>query len=222
MLLLRCWLWTLPHRAMSLVPVGTITPNATCHFGLRDVFGLKESDVCQTFVKVFQKECLPPGTDNRTKICLMPFLLGTENASPLGYFSMAALPGDISLCLDANHRSGWPERRKRLRMQVHWPVRFPGRGGALDGHETVTRDLSSDGFQCFAKVSCAPGESLMCILGVPTNDPQDAGRILQVKCKIRVVWVKQIDGGYSMGCRIENYQFVDTLPGGLESYQLNL
>ena len=104
-------------------------------------------------------------------------------------------------------------------MQVHWTIRFL-RNGNGDAHETVTRDLSSEGFQCLTRVPFVPGEFSMCTLGVPANDPKDARRILMVNCKVRVVWVRATDDGYyDMGCRIENYQFVDALPADQKTRQ---
>jgi|SRR5579863_4184838 hypothetical protein len=135
---------------------------------------------------------------------------------------MAALPSEIPLYLQANGRHvKRTERRKRVRMQVHWPVRFLGHGGV--DRETVTRDLSSEGFHCLERVPFVPGESPVCILSVPTNDPKDASRVLLVKCKVRIVWVKAAnDGLYSIGCQIESYRFVDSLPADQESTRPNL
>ena len=122
---------------------------------------------------------------------------------------MAAQP-EMPLYLETNGRHPkWMERRKRVRMQVHWTIRFL-RNGNDGAHETVTRDLSSEGFQCLTKMAFVPGESAACTLGVPANDPKDARRMLMVNCKVRVVWVRATDDGYyDMGCRIENYRFID-------------
>src|ERR1043165_3159323 len=60
-----------------------------------------------------------------------------------------------------NGRIGCIERRRRSRIQVHWPVRFLN-GETVDIVETVTRDLSSDGFYCLAKMLFVPGELKVC------------------------------------------------------------
>lgn len=104
----------------------------------------------------------------------------------------------------------WSERRKRGRVQVHWPVYFLKQGVA-DVVETVTSDLSSDGFYFLAKAPFVSGEFRVCTLGVPTNHPWSAERVLLVQCKVQIIRVKSHgDGLYGVGCRIEDYRFVDS------------
>jgi hypothetical protein len=100
------------------------------------------------------------------------------------------------------------ERRRRIRVHVHWPVRF-----FLEGTEetvdTVTQDLSSDGFYCQASTVFVPGEIRACTLGVPTHH-RNGGGIRPVLCKVRVIRVEALgaDGLYGVGCRIEDYHFI--------------
>jgi hypothetical protein len=96
-------------------------------------------------------------------------------------------------------------------MQVHWPLRFL-RCGVVDTVETVTSDLSSEGFYCLAKTPFVPGELKACTLGVPTNYPRRGERMLTVECKVRIVRIQlRDDGFYGLGCHIEDYRFVDVL-----------
>ena len=83
------------------------------------------------------------------------------------------------------------ERRKRSRVQVHWPVRFT-RTDTADHVETVTHDLSSDGFYCLANTSFVPGEIRECTLGVPMHRPNTGER--PVLCRVRVIRVEALSG----------------------------
>jgi len=114
---------------------------------------------------------------------------------------------------------GARERRRRARVQVHWPLFFllPDVTRSI---ETVTENLSSDGFYCVANRAFVPGEVLSCVLSVPTHNPNGGEQIRAVRCWIRVIRVESLteDGSYGVGCRIEDYRFVtnsgreDSLP----------
>ena len=103
---------------------------------------------------------------------------------------------------------GVPERRKRIRMQIHWPVLLIQQGtmGVL---ETVTENLSSDGFYCHSIVPLTSGQLIGCTLRVPAHHPTNSGEMLSLECKVRVVRVESLDGpgSYGIGCRIEDYRF---------------
>ncbi len=100
------------------------------------------------------------------------------------------------------------ERRRRVRMRVHWPLHLHRRSTA-ETVETVTHDLSSDGFYCLAKTNFAPGETLVCTLGVPTHHPNGTNRMVSVECRIRVVRVEAAQEGlFGVGCRIEEYRLL--------------
>jgi hypothetical protein len=100
------------------------------------------------------------------------------------------------------------ERRRRNRMRVHWPLRLH-KTNAAESVETVTHDLSSDGFYCLARTSFVPGEALACTLGVPTHHPNGADRMVSVECRIRIVRVEATQEGlYGVGCRIEEYRLL--------------
>ena len=100
------------------------------------------------------------------------------------------------------------ERRRRTRLRVHWLLRLH-KANATEAVETVTHDLSSDGFYCLAKTSFVPGESLTCTLGVPTRHPNGAARLVSVECRARIVRVEAAPGGlFGVACRIEEYRLL--------------
>ena len=123
---------------------------------------------------------------------------------------MTATPGEVPVYLDMN--CGFvreTERRKRVRIQVHWPLRFHN-GKSMEAPETLTRDLSSGGFYCLTKMPFVPGEFRTCTLGVPTNYPRSTERLLSVECKVQVVRVQaEADGLFGVGFRIDDYRFLD-------------
>jgi hypothetical protein len=94
------------------------------------------------------------------------------------------------------------ERRRRVRTRVHWPVRFD-----RDASETVTTNLSSDGFYCQSRVSFVTGEVVVCTLKVPTHQPNSTDDTLAMKCRVQIVRVMGPDeeGYYGIGCRLVDY-----------------
>ena len=104
-----------------------------------------------------------------------------------------------------------PERRKRTRSQVHWPVCFFG-VDARERFETVTENLSSSGFLCFAPVPLILGERMICALRMPSHHTVNNGRAASLECRIRVVRVEPIDGreSYRTACQIEDYRFIES------------
>lgn len=101
------------------------------------------------------------------------------------------------------------DRRRRSRMQVHWPVIFSD--GATNGAlESVTHDLSSGGFYCVASAALIPGEMRTCMLAIPAHHRNSGDHMVQVYCKVRVIRVEALaeSGMYGIGCRIEDYRFL--------------
>jgi hypothetical protein len=107
------------------------------------------------------------------------------------------------------------ERRRRVRFEVQWPVCI----WASDSPpvETVTTDLTSDGFHCLSPVPLEPSSLLACTLMIP-EIPNQAGngkrRVLE--CQVRVIRLEppNKDGDFGLGCRIENFSIAtDGRPG---------
>jgi hypothetical protein len=95
-------------------------------------------------------------------------------------------------------------RRRWRRLRVHWPLQFHGEPGV----ETVTDDLSSDGFFCVAQTPFIPGEVRSCTLSVPAYHPDDVTRRICVHCRVRIVRVEALgkDSLFGVGCCIEEYR----------------
>ncbi|HEY6989961.1 MAG TPA: PilZ domain-containing protein [Bryobacteraceae bacterium] len=107
------------------------------------------------------------------------------------------------------------ERRKRARTRLHWPVLL-FRNHTAEAIESITRDLSSGGFYCLAKVPFTPGELLTCTLKVPTHDPNGKHLERSLECKVRVMRVELQEGGemFGIACRIEDYHFAHVAEAG--------
>jgi hypothetical protein len=107
------------------------------------------------------------------------------------------------------------ERRRRTRTQVHWRLYFWG-GPLTEALETVTQDLSSDGFYCFSRIPFIPGEQLVCMLRIPAHRLDRSDQGAELECQVQVVRVDPVseDGHFGIGCKIEDYRLTRTvLPG---------
>ena len=111
---------------------------------------------------------------------------------------------DQSMAVNA----GRPERRKRVRTQVHWTILL-FRETTSKAVTTITQNLSSSGFYCMAGFPFALGEKLFCALEVPTHDPLGKKRSLPLECRVRVVRVDpEVGAGcFGIACQIEDYHF---------------
>ena len=98
------------------------------------------------------------------------------------------------------------ERRKRVRVDLHWTVLLTRKAGKTP-IETRTENLSSDGFYCFSSEPLTPGEQLDCVIIVPIRREET----LWLECRIGVVRVEIAPPGtgYGVGCRIEDYRIMD-------------
>jgi hypothetical protein len=105
---------------------------------------------------------------------------------------------------DAQH----VERRKRTRIGVHWPLILT-RDHAAESIETVTEDLSSDGFYCFSPKPLLPGEVIFCTLKAPTHDPKADRHTIVLECKAVALRAEAtVDGLFGIACRIEDYHLI--------------
>jgi hypothetical protein len=96
------------------------------------------------------------------------------------------------------------ERRRRVRADVHWVVRLvrhPSRAPI----ESVTDNISSEGFHCQCGEPFVPGEFLECMLLVPTHNAQR--ECLGLRCLVQVVRLESptADSRWGIGCHIEDY-----------------
>jgi hypothetical protein len=147
--------------------------------------------------------------------CFRRFFYGPENALCVWYLYMFLKSVDRAPAylatpqIDERDSVVRGERRRRARVQVHWPLSFI-QHAAAEIVETVTHDLSSDGFYCLVNTAFVPGEIRECTLGVPMHHPNSGDRVRPVLCRVRVIRVEALgeDGTYGVGCRIEDYRFM--------------
>jgi len=100
------------------------------------------------------------------------------------------------------------ERRNRVRAQVHWPVIFVC-GDREESVETITQNVTSEGFYCRCASAFIPGERLDCCLKLPAHDPAGRDQVLWMECRIRVGRVDppNAEGAFGIACQIEDYHF---------------
>ena len=104
------------------------------------------------------------------------------------------------------------ERRKRTRNHLHWSLLL-FRNQRAEAVESLTRDLSSNGFYCVTGVAFTPGERVICTLKIPTHDPNGKHLEQKLECKVRVMRVEPqgTEGTFGLACRIEDYHFSQVL-----------
>jgi len=131
------------------------------------------------------------------------------SANPLDIFSAHAGARELA-AIESTFR---PERRKWARTHVHWPVLLLRNHGA-DGIDTVTQNLSSNGFYCLSPEPLKPGESLMCTLKLPAHDPKGEERTLALECTVMVMRAEAAsEGFFGIACRIDDYHLIRSGPG---------
>ena len=118
------------------------------------------------------------------------------------------IPGTVGSDDTTATRAFAPERRKRIRTRVHWPVLF-FREETADTLQTVTQDLSSGGFYCLSRAPLQCGEPLLCALTVPTYEPGDRDHTVSLECRVRVVRSERVseEGFFGIACQIEDFRF---------------
>jgi hypothetical protein len=109
------------------------------------------------------------------------------------------------ISVSSEHKLMVAERRKRLRLPLHWDV-YLVVPGADCRERTVTQDLSLDGFYCIVNEALTAGERIECEIVIPAHLP-DRNVALSLRCRARVVRVEQVDDEdrYGLACRIEDY-----------------
>lgn len=101
------------------------------------------------------------------------------------------------------------DRRKRVRMDVHWTVHLSRKWHGIPV-ESKTRNLSSDGFYCLSHEPFTPGERLECMLLIPAQERGSQEGALCLQCRVQVVRVETAreDGGFGIACRLVDYSVV--------------
>jgi hypothetical protein len=90
-------------------------------------------------------------------------------------------------------------------MPARWTV-YLSRESDTHPLETVTRDLSSEGFYCYVPEPVLPGELLDCALMIPSHSKTED--LLCLKGQVQVVRLESIGHGYGIGCQLRNYSIV--------------
>jgi hypothetical protein len=101
------------------------------------------------------------------------------------------------------------ESRRRLRLPLRCQVHLyrPGSELPIDGE---TLNVSADGFYCVVEAA-APlnsGESLDCILTLPTANVPCSFGSMRLKCDVEVVRVDVGTLRFGVACRIHNFSLV--------------
>ena len=97
------------------------------------------------------------------------------------------------------------ERRKKPRYALRCRVLFFQQ--TLEPvAESVTENLSTSGFYCLSLTPLRIGESLTCLLKMPSHDSANDESLL-LECLVRVVRMEDPndEGSFGIGCQIESY-----------------
>ena len=96
------------------------------------------------------------------------------------------------------------DRRKRLRVAVHWLLRLFRQSGQLS-LASATENLSSEGFYCITKEPFNSEERLQCELILPGEIFGSSEPPLRLQCRVTVKRVEHLQRGFGLGCHIEDY-----------------
>jgi hypothetical protein len=101
------------------------------------------------------------------------------------------------------------DRRRRLRADVRWAVSIR-RHSSRTPIESITDNLSSEGFYCVCDEPFFPGEFLECMILAPTHTRNGLRECLGLRCLVQVVRVESLaaSGRCAIGCHIEDYRVV--------------
>ena len=92
---------------------------------------------------------------------------------------------------------------------MHWPIVL-FRQGSSEVIESVTQNLSSNGFCCHSETLFAPGEVLVCAIKFPSYDPSGHGRPGVLECRVHVERAEPDETGnfYRIACHIQDYRLL--------------
>ena len=100
-----------------------------------------------------------------------------------------------------------PDRRKRKRVALHWPIRL-FRGHEMRSIESTTENITSNGFYCLSQEPFRPGERLECIIVVPAGSYGYSDAPICLQCRVRVTRVDDQPECFGLGCSIEDYDLL--------------
>jgi hypothetical protein len=99
------------------------------------------------------------------------------------------------------------ERRKRKRIALHWPV-FLSRDRDAPPVESVTENLTSNGFYCISKDPFQLGERLECTIAIPAGAFGYSESPIHLQCRVKVMRVENQSENFGLGCYIEDYELL--------------
>lgn len=112
-----------------------------------------------------------------------------------------------SLVLTTAASADTPERRRRPRVRLFYPVRLfrLGDGSRID---TRTEDISCEGFFCITRTRLLPNEQLECELVIPAgHNGAGSDEPIVLSCRAEVVRVERQEESlfFGVGCRLADY-----------------
>jgi len=99
------------------------------------------------------------------------------------------------------------ERRKRKRIGLRWPVRL-FRDPAAPSVESITENLTSNGFYCISREPFRLGDRLECIIAIPAGSFGYSDTPIRLQCHVRITRVEGQQDGFGLGCYIEDYDLL--------------
>jgi hypothetical protein len=99
------------------------------------------------------------------------------------------------------------ERRKRKRIALHWPVYLHRDSGARSV-ESITVNLTSNGFYCISKEPFHLGEQLECVNAIPAGAFGYSEAPIRLQCRVKVMRVENQSENFGLGCYIEDYELL--------------
>jgi hypothetical protein len=107
------------------------------------------------------------------------------------------------------------DRRRRVRTKLRWLVLIRARDG--EAVESVTENLSSQGFYFFSSRPFVCGDMLRCWMTIPTYDPTGISGRVAMECEVQVVRseVGPDKGLFGIACQMKDYHLAWTGNGSL-------
>lgn len=120
---------------------------------------------------------------------------------------MSFVPADPPLLSpDETDCIGKRDRRRRQRMRLQLPVHL--QSGDQAPIDSITRDISTDGFLCLTPRPFTKGEALVCLIAWPSHGRGVPDKPFVLRCHARVVRCEHdLDTGlYRTAYHIEDYE----------------
>ena len=77
--------------------------------------------------------------------------------------------------------------------------------------ESITKNLSTEGFYCITSESFKLGERLQCMIVIPGGGNFGLESSVGLECHVTVRRMEKLPSGFGIGCHIEDYSLVTDL-----------